>query len=182
MKTLETKIIANIVKVELEIIGEDGGVYSWETASKATITPFVHEGEEEILRVKNRILAINRQEDLIAGYDIEFEDNAFVPEIFAIIDGGELIYDDLTDEIKSYKSPKAGEISERKRFNLSIYTEEKDLDGFAKSFLKFSVKNCLGKPATFDIEDGQFVVPSFSITSRPRKAERALEVEFLESL
>lgn len=183
MSALQTKSLANIVRVEIETQEDVPKKYSWETASKAGIQPYISEGEEEFLRVKNTILATNRFEDIVIGYDIEFEDNTFVPEVFALIDGGTLEYDDLnTDKVIAYNAPRVGKVVNRTVFNLSIITEEKDIDGLARSYAKLVLNNCIGKPAEFELEDGQFMVPQFTVASRPRSGESPVSIEFLDSL
>lgn len=183
MSALESKVLANIVRVEIATIEAIPRKFRWETSSKASIKPFVSEGSEEILRVKNSILATNRYEDIVVGYDLEFEDNAFVPEVFALIDGGTLIYNELDpNKLERYDAPVVGLPVNRKLFNLSIYTEEKDIDGMAKSYAKLQLNNCKGKPAEFELEDGKFMVPKFSVASRPKAGESPTSLDFLDVL
>lgn len=181
--SLETKSLANIVKVEIKTIEDVPKVYSWETASKAAVKPYLSEGSEEFLRVKNTILATNRFEDIVIGYDIEFEDNTFIAEVFSLVDGGTLVYDEIdTDKLVSYNAPTVGNVVERTMFDLAIYTEEKDIDGYAKSYAKLILKNCKGKPAEFDLEDGQFFVPKLTVSSRPKAGESPISIEFIDEL
>lgn len=182
-KRLEGKAICNIVKAEI-ITEEDVPVkYEWDTASEAGLEPTIHEGEEKILRVKNKILATNRTADILVGFNLTFKDNVFIPEVFALIDGGVAHYDDLEpDKLLKYEAPLAGSIVDRKLFTLNVYTEEKDIDGNPKGYVKFVFRNCQGKPAKYDIKDGEFMSPEVEMISRPKRGESPVTLEFLDEL
>lgn len=179
---MEDMALVNIVRTEI-ITEEDIPVtHTWETADEAGLVPDLSEGAEQILRVKNRIIATNRTEDIVIGFGINFKDNVFNPEVFALVDGGELIYDEDETTVKKYKAPVAGIAVDRTPFTLSVYTEKKDMDGDILGYVKFIYKHCKGKPAEYSIKDGEFMVPELSMISRPKKGESPVEMEFLKTL
>ena len=117
--------LVNIVLAE--VITEDTVPETWyfDTAQEANIDPNLSEGEENVLRIKNKILATNRTEDIVVGYDTTLSANTLLPELFAIVDGGKLVYDSVdTDKVVSYDAPLAGIPVKRKSFTLNLYTEE----------------------------------------------------------
>src|SRR3712207_9428211 len=83
----EGKVLVNIFKavVKNEDTGEE---FEFDTASEAEIKPDLSKGKEDILRIKNRVQAINRTEDIVIGYEIKLKDNTFNPKILALIEGG----------------------------------------------------------------------------------------------
>lgn len=182
-QVLEGKPLVNIIRAEIVTEEENPKNYRWKTASKASIKPKVSEGEEKILRIKNKLIAKNETEDIVTGYDLEFEDNTMNPEIFALIDGGTIIYDSVnpTRAIK-YNAPVAGETVNRTKFTITIYTEEKDGDGSSIGYAAFKYKHCKGKPAEYNIEDGNFMVPKLIMKSSPKIGESPVEIEFLNEL
>lgn len=175
--------LVNIVLAE--VITEDTVPETWyfDTAQEANIDPNLSEGEENVLRIKNKILATNRTEDIVVGYDTTLSANTLLPELFAIVDGGKLVYDSVdTDKVVSYDAPLAGIPVKRKSFTLNLYTEEKDIDGETLQYVKFGFKNCKGRPVAFSLEDGEFFVPEMIIRSRPKACEKPIEIEFLDEL
>lgn len=183
MKELEGKALVNITRAEVVTEEETPKIFAWETSSSASLEPHVSEGEENILRNKNKILATNKTEDILVGFNLEFEDNVMQPEMFALVDGGKITYDSInTDKVIKYESPIAGEVVKRTLFTLNIYTEEKDIDGETVGYAKFIYKHCKGKPISYEIKDGEFMVPKLSITSRPKAGESPSTIEFLDKL
>lgn len=182
-KVLEGKAIVNIVRAEIVTEETVPKTYIWETASKAGLEPTISEGEENILRIKNKIVATNRTEDILLGFELTFTDNVFTGEVMALVDGGVATYDDIdTDKLIKYESPVAGEVVDRTLFTLNVYTEEKDIDGNPKGYVKFVFRHCKGKPVKYDIEDEVFMSPEIKMISRPKTGESPASLEFLDKL
>lgn len=166
--------IANIVLAE--IINESTGAsYLFDTAETADCKPDLSQGKEDILRVKNRIIAMNRTEDICIGYDIKLKNNTFTPEVMCLVDGG-------TMSPTGYEGPEVGIVTERQPFTLNLYSEEKDYDSSTVSFVKFTFKHNKGKPVDFKFEDGKFYVPEFESHSRPKKGEKPIYIGYISSL
>lgn len=180
---LEGKAIVNIARAEIVTEEDVPRTFVWETASKAGLEPTISEGNEEILRIKNRILATNRTEDILLGFLLTFSDNLFYGEIMSLVDGGIATYDE-EDENKliKYESPIAGEVVEKTPFTLNIYAEDKDIDGDPKGYVKFTFRHCKGKPVKYEIEDEVFMAPEVEMVSRPRTGESPVTIEFLDKL
>lgn len=181
---LTEKPIVNIVRVEIETEEETSKIYRFDTASEATYAPVVSEGQETILRVKNKIIATNRTEDIQYGSDVNFSQVVMVPEVLAIVDGGTLeTIGELEDKkVTGYQPPVMGEVVNRIGFNLRIYTEEKDGDGETLGYQCFEYPGCKGKPVSFTFKDGEFMAPAYTITSRVKKGTAPYELNFLDTL
>ncbi|WP_313758563.1 hypothetical protein [Tissierella sp.] len=170
--------LANIARVEIVTEEEEPRIFILtDVASNAGVTAHLSEGEEKILRVKNTIKAQNKTEDIVLGYDISLAAATFIPEILAIVDGGK--WDNVS---KKYTAPVVGSPVKRLPFRTNIYTEEKDADGSTISYVKFSYKNCTGKPVNYSLQDGEFYAPEFPIKSRSKLGESPIEIEVLDEL
>jgi hypothetical protein len=181
---LTEKPIVNIVRVEIETEEETPKVYRFDTASEATYAAVVSEGQETILRVKNKILATNRTEDIQYGSDVNLTQVVMVPEVLAIVDGGTL---ETTGELESkkvigYNPPVVGVAVNRTKFTTKIYTEEKDGDGETLGYQCFAFKGCKGKPVSFTFKDGEFMAPAYTIISRVKKGTPPYDLDFLDTL
>ncbi|WP_123053149.1 Ig-like domain-containing protein [Clostridium sp. JN-1] len=166
--------IANIALAEIinEVTGQR---YYFDTAEKADIKPDLSKGKEDILRVKNRIIAMNRTEDICIGYNIKLTDNTFPPELMCLVDGG-------TMTSSGYEGPQIGVAVNKTPFTLNLYSEEKDYDSSTVKYVKFGFKHNKGTPVEFKFEDGKFYVPEFESHSRPKKGEKPVYIEYVDRL
>ncbi|MFL0197274.1 Ig-like domain-containing protein [Clostridium sp. WILCCON 0269] len=170
----ESMPIANIALGE--IINENTGEsFTFDTAEKCEAKPDLSKGKEDVLRVKNRIIAINRTEDICIGYNIKLTDNTFSPEVMALVDGG-------TVTSTGYEGAEVGKAVNKVPYTLNLYTEQKDYDSSTSKYVKFSFKHNKGTPVEFKFEDGKFYVPEFESTSRPKKGEKPVYIEYVDTL
>jgi len=170
--------LANIARVE--IITEEDIPKEYrltDVATDAEVIAYVSQGQEKELRVKNVIKAQNKTEDIVMGYDVKLISATMIPEILALIDGG-----NWTPLTKKYTAPVIGSPVSRTPFTMNIYTEEKDGDGSTKSYVKFTYRNCKGKPVNYSLKDGEFFVPEMNATSRPKVGASPVEFDILEEL
>ncbi len=181
MRTFTSNTIVNIVRAEVTTVEEAPRVISFDTVISAEPEPVISEGEESELRVRNTILAQDCLEDILKGYDITLKDCVLSAELMALIDGG-AISAAGTDAFAGYRSPVAGVTSDRTRFTLRLYTEEKDYGGQAVGYFRFSFPNCVGTPAKFEFENGTFTTPEYLVRSRPSAGSSALVIESLDRL
>lgn len=183
MAEIEEKALANIVRAEIVTEEDVPKTYRFDTADEADVKAKIDKGRDKILRVKNRILARNRTEDIVTGYEINFKNNTLSPELLALIDGGTLEMDSETPtKIVGYDAPASGQVVNRTPFTLNVYTEEKDTDGSTVEYARFIFKHCKGKPVDFKFKDGDFFVPDMKAESAPKKDESPIEIDFLNTL
>lgn len=187
MKELKPIPIANIVRVEIENYPAGGGAgtptkqYRIKTADEITCKPFVSEGKEDILRSFNTIMAQNKLEDLVLGYELTLKEVAMSPEVFALIDGGSVTYKTGTT-FQSYEGPAVGQETKRELFKIMIYSEQKDANGGNVSYLKTTFEYGKGKPAEFSFKNGEWVTPSYSIKTAAKIGEKPIKIEVLDTL
>ena len=167
------KALSNVCLVQIVTEEETPKLISLDTATEMNIDPKTSEGSEEILRVKNRLIAQTSTEDLVLGYDLTHKDATFTPENFALIDGGTLVE---TGDNYSYDGPQTGVAVNRTRFTMDVWTEEKDADGATIGYDRFRFKHCKGTPVKFAHKDGGFFAPEYTIKSRAKKGERPLNL------
>lgn len=170
--------IANIARVEIETEEETPKTYSLtDVASEAEAVAFISQGQEQELRVKDTIKAQNITQDIVKGYDLKLVQATMIPEILALVDGGE--WDPTTEK---YEAPPIGSPVKRKQFTTHIYTEEKDADGSTISYIKFSYLHCVGTPLNYSLQDGEFFAPEMNMKSRPKMGESPVTFEILDEL
>ena len=65
---------------------------------------------------------------------------------------------------------------------MDVFTEQKDGDGSTTGYVKFSYKNCKGRPVNYSVTDGGFFSPQMSIRSRSKFGESPVEVSIIDEL
>ena len=181
MPKLQDKAICNIELVEIITTGDSSKKYYFDTANEATYAPDISDGQENILRVKNRVVATNKYDDIQYGSTLTFKDTSFLPEVLCVVDGGSIVTGE-ENKVKSYSAPVTGKTVNRVRFTTNIYTAEKDVEGTILKYAKFSFPSCIGKPANFSFKDGEFMSPEYTILSRPKSGTAPYSIEFVDAL
>lgn len=166
--------------IEAVVITTAEKSYLVKTGSEADYKGAVSAGAEKELRKKDTILALNKTNDLVKGYDITLADLLVHPEVLAIVDGGVVTYD--ADKFASYSGPVAGAPVVRPPFRLDVYAADLDTDGNPNGYIKFSTPSCKGKPAEFNLKDGEFFSPKYTIESRPAKGSSPITITHVPTL
>lgn len=168
------KTLVNVAKCEVtnERTGETFDI--GDTASEIDVEPILSQGKRDILRVKNKILGINETEDIVIGYKLKLKDNTFNLDVMCLVDGG-------TISGGHYTSIPAGQVVEKDRFTLTVYTEEKDYSR-TTGYTKFTWKHCKGKVPKYKIQDGNFIVPEFEAEAIPFRGETAVDIDSVSDL
>jgi hypothetical protein len=156
--------------------------YLIKTGTEANFRAAVDAGRETPLRKQNTILAMNKTEDILKGYDVDLTDVLMHPEVLALVDGGVATFGGTPVEFQSYTGPVAGQPVVRTPFDLDIYASNFDTDGDVVSYLQFTLKNCKGKPTEFTIRDGEFYTPKYTMESRPAGGESPITIAAVKTL
>ena len=183
-------ILYNIKKVVLTELDPatgapkaEGGVKATiETAQKAELEPVLSEGEEDILRAPDKILAVVRTDDLIYGYDVKLTDNTFNDEVAGLVAGYKVTKGDGSTTKDKYATPMMTEGFTGKPFKLDIYVANYSGDAIV-DYAKVTLNKCIGKFPTMSIGDG-FYAPEFEIKARENtKASLPIkEITFVDSI
>lgn len=177
-------ILYGIKLVELEEIDKttqlpviDGVKCRINTAESAEMEPVTSEGEEEVARTDERILAIVRTPDLLYGYDITLTDNTFDTEVAALIEGG-VIEKDEAGNVIGYRAPFISEGSTNmKPFRASIYVANYEGDSI-KNYVKLIMNNCSGSAPGMNAAK-EFYAPEYTIKAR-EASKAGLPIKSLE--
>lgn len=182
----EGKALVDIVLAQIEELGSGGTVsktYNFKTNSEAGIQPYLSEGTENTLRVKNEIIASTRTEDIVIGYDITLTQNELIAEVLALVDGGTVKYDELEPtKVIGYSAPAAGIVVNRKAMNIILYTAEKDTAGDIIGYVKLKFVNGKGTPVSYTLKDGEFFIPQMVIKTRPKTGALPVDIDFVDAL
>ena len=149
------------------------------TAQKAELEPVLSEGEEDVLRSPDKILAVVRTDDLIYGYDVKLTDNTFDAKVAGLVGGYKVSGQDSTEK---YATPMMTEGFTCKPFKLDIYVANYSGDAIV-NYAKVTLNKCIGKFPTMTIGDG-FYAPEFEIKARENSAASLpiKEITFVEQL
>ena len=182
-------ILYNIKKVVLTELdpktgapkASDGVKATIETAQKAELEPVLSEGEEDVLRAPEKILAVVRTDDLIYGYDVKLTDNTFSADVAGLVAGYKVTKGSNSQKDK-YATPMVSEGFTGKPFKLEIYVANYSGDSIV-DYAKVTLNKCIGKFPTMSIGDG-FYAPEFEIKARENtKAGLPIkEITFVDEL
>jgi len=166
----------NVSDVVAAVVTTASKSYLFDTASEFNAKPKIEAGQEKTLRKLNTILALNKTEDIVTGYDIDLTDVLMHPELFALVDGGVSTFAGEPAAFTGYAAPVTGQPVTRTPFRLDLYTAIKDTDGETTGYLKWMFPGCKGKPVEPSVKDGDFYMPKLSVQSRPATGESPLEI------
>ena len=182
-------ILYNIKKVVLTELDPatgapkaEGGVKATiETAQKAELEPVLSEGEEDVLRAPEKILAVVRTDDLIYGYDVKLTDNTFSADVAGLVAGYKVTKGSNSQKDK-YATPMVSEGFTGKPFKLDIYVANYSGDAIV-DYAKVTLNKCIGKFPTMSIGDG-FYAPEFEIKARENSAAKLpiKEITFVDEI
>ena len=182
-------ILYNIKKVVLTELdpktgapkASDGVKATIETAQKAELEPVLSEGDEDVLRAPEKILAVVRTDDLIYGYDVKLTDNTFSADVAGLVAGYKVTKGSSGQKDK-YATPMMTEGFTGKPFKLDIYVANYSGDAIV-DYAKVTLNKCIGKFPTMSIGDG-FYAPEFEIKARENtKASLPIkEITFVNEL
>ena len=181
-------ILYNIKKVVLTELDPKTGAAATsgvkatiETAQKAELEPVLSEGEEDVLRAPEKILAVVRTDDLIYGYDVKLTDNTFSADVAGLVAGYKVTKGSNSQKDK-YATPMVSEGFTGKPFKLEIYVANYSGDSIV-DYAKVTLNKCIGKFPTMSIGDG-FYAPEFEIKARENtKAGLPIkEITFVDEL
>lgn len=134
------------------------------TAESAEMEAVTSEGEEEVARTDERILAIVRTPDLLYGYDVTLTDNTFDPEVAALIEGG-VIEKDAAGNVIGYRAPFISEGSTNmKPFRAMIYVANYEGDSI-KNYVVITLNNCSSSAPGMNAAK-EFYAPEYTIKAR----------------
>lgn len=156
--------------------------YTFKTASKVEKKPLTTEGKEIPLELKGVRVAVKKAKNSYIGSEIKMTDNAFTPDVFALINGGTVTYEEDGTTFKSYEAPVIGEEEDKKKFDFITYTESLDETGEVLGYMKETYANCEGSLTGYSQEDDKFFSPEFTVTSRPPRGSSGYKIEAVKTL
>lgn len=162
--------VKRVVLTELDPLtqqAKSGGVVCHiETGESAELEPVVSEGDENVARTDDRILAIVRTDDLLYGYDFTFKDNTFDPTIASLIGGEKIITKmvESTNTVVGLETSMMSEGATMKPFKADIYVANYEGDSI-KNYVCVTLNNCKGKAPKFSVGK-DFYAPEFEIKAR----------------
>ena len=163
---------------------DQGIVCHIETGESVELEPVVSEGEENVKRTDDKILAVVRTEDLLYGYDMTFVDNTFDPTIASLIGGGKVTKGskESGSTVTGFETPMMSEGATMKPFKAEIYVANYEGDSI-KNYVCITLNNCKGKAPKFSVGK-DFYAPEFEIKAREAtKAKKPIKsISYVDAL
>lgn len=168
------KVVLTELDAATQLPKENGVICHIETGESSELEPVVSEGEEQVKRTDNKILAVVRTEDLLYGYDMTFVDNTFDPTIASLIGGGKVITTGEEKTVAGFETPMMSEGATMRPFKCDIYVANYEGDSI-KNYVCITLNNCKGKSPKFSVGK-DFYAPEFEIKAREAtKAQKPIK-------
>lgn len=154
------------------------------TAEEIECEPVVSEGDEEILRNDNSLLAVVNTDDILYGYDLTLKDNTFNPVVAGLISGMTTASatDATNKDDKKLATPKLGTENPNKLFRIDIYIANYKGNSIV-NYCKVTFNKCKGSALTFKAGK-EFSAPEFTIKAREATIANKpiMEIDFVKTL
>lgn len=154
------------------------------TAEEIECEPVVSEGDEEILRNDDSLLAVVNTDDILYGYNLTLKDNTFGAEIASIICGMEVgtAGDTGDTDAKKLSTPMIGTKGANKYFMIEIYVANYKGASIV-NYCKLTFYKCKGSALAFKAGK-EFATPEFTIKAREATIAKKpiMELDFVKAL
>lgn len=174
-------IDVNLVTVQTYATGADEIIF--DTANQIQTTISTETIDAVKLIVKGRLIAQKPEEQVITGNQIVLTDNVMNFDLIKILQGGTIKYDQQDPtKVIGYSMPVVGSTDKGERFILRTYSAIYNEAGIITGYEKTTYPNCVGVPTAFNIEDGTFRAPQYTINSMPAEGESPVDIDIVSDL
>lgn len=174
-------IDVNLVTVQTYEAGSDEIIF--DTANQVQTTIATETTDAVKLIVKGRLIAQKPEEVTVTGNTIVLTDNVMNFDLIKILQGGTIKYDPLDPtKVIGYSMPPAGSTEKGQRFILRTYSAIYNEAGVIVGYEKTTYPNCQGVPTAFNVEDGTFRAPEYTINSMPANGESPVDIDIVSEL
>lgn len=174
-------IDVNLVTVQTYEPGADEIIFDTANQIQATISTETTDAVKLI--VKGRLIAQKPEEVTVTGNQIVLTDNVMNFDLIKILQGGTIKYDSVdTSKIIGYSMPAVGSADKGQRFILRTYSAIYNEAGVITGYERTTYPNCVGVPVAFNIEDGTFRAPEYTINSMPANGESPVDIDIVSEL
>lgn len=150
-----------------------------DTASNIAVEPQIETQEPIRLIIKQKLRAQKPQQSTLVGNQITLTDNVFIPELVQLLQGGEIVKDEVTGRIISYTPPVAGSEEKGSVLTLNAYSSIYNAAGVITGYEKISYPNCQGTPIAMSAEDDVFRVSTYTINSAPDIGQAPYTIQYI---
>lgn len=154
------------------------------TAEEIECEPVVSEGDEEILRNDDSLLAVVNTDDILYGYDLTLKDNTFNAVVAGLISGmtASTATDTTDKDAKKLATPMLGTVGANKLFRIDIYVANYKGNSIV-NYCKITFNKCKGSALTFKAGK-EFSAPEFTIKAREATiaSKPIMEIDFVKAL
>lgn len=157
--------------------------FGFETSNKLEVSPQIEEQEAKKLIIKGKLIAQKPKKATLTGHELKLFDNVFNPELAVALQGGSIVYDQVTPtKIIGYNPPLVGSSDDGEVFELNAYSAQYDASGQIVQYEKIAYPNCTGAPIAFSSEDDAFRAPEYTIQSAAKVGEKPYAITYVSVL
>lgn len=169
--------------VTVQTYEDDADELILDTANQVQTTIATETEDATKLIVKGRLIAQKPEEVTVTGNTIVLTDNVMNFELIKILQGGTIKYDKTdTTKVIGYSMPVVGSTDKGQRFILRTYSAIYNEAGVIVGYERAAYPNCKGTPTAFNIQDGTFRAPEYTINSMPANGESPVDIDIVDSL
>ena len=174
-------IDVNLVTVQTYEVGAPEMIF--DTANQVQVEVDTETTDRVPLIVKGRLIAQKPGETTVTGNTLTLTDNVMNYDLVKILQGGTVKYDSVdTTKVIGYTPPVAGSTDKGQRFIMRLYSAIYDAAGIITGYEKTTYPNCKGNPVAFNVEDGTFRAPEYTINSMPSNGEAPYDIDIVSEL
>lgn len=177
-------IIEELDPVTEEVKTQSPAKGTIKTAEEIECEPVISEGDEEILRNDDSLLAVVNTDDILYGYNLTLKDNTFSPVIAGIIAGmtATTATDTSDKDAKKLATPMLGSVNSNKLFRIKIYVANYKGSSVI-NYCELTFNKCKGSALAFKAGK-EFSAPEFTIKAREATIANKpiMEMDFVKTL
>lgn len=156
-------------------------VYGFTSGTKIGVEANIETSEAIKLMIKGVLKAQKPEKRTLTGHTITLTDPMTIMEMLPLLDGGELVRDQTTDEITGYRPPNTGATITKTKFTMDCYSAIMD-GSSVTGYEKVTYTGCEGQPFSPQSEDDVFRVNEYTIISAPTAGTPPFTLDIVDAL
>lgn len=174
-------IDCNLVTVQGYESGDNEMIF--DTANQIQLTIDTETTDKVPLIVKGRLIAQKPGEVTVTGNTLVLTDNVMNYDLVKMLQGGTVKFDTVDPtKVIGYTPPVVGSTDKGKIFKTKVYSAIYNAAGTITGYECITYPNCQGDPVSFNVEDGVFRAPEYTIKSMPNNGEAPYDIDIVSAL
>lgn len=191
MASTTDQVLYGVKQINITNLESDGSAdasateYTIDNPQRVSIAAVYEDGERNVLRGGDEIIAVIEEDDKLIGFDLTVELAELMPEVDETICGGT-----ATPASGKWESPKTSS-EDPYPFEMVMWVknyDESDSNSTQDGYIKFTFNFCKGRRSTQEVADKSFGTPTYEVRARVNISggagnyESAMEYEKVASI